>query len=147
MDIDICMFKGHLGSKPKAFTTNSGQQVVNISLALNKDFYSKLTDTWVKKTIWKQLVFWDKNAELIEKKGFLGAYLFVECSSDENVFTDSKGNKKTVPTYKVKSFDVLIKESTVNKTLQNAWEEKMTDHYLNGFSMDSTNQNDQIPPR
>lgn len=146
MDLDLCVFKGYLGSKPFLRKTNDGQSVVNIWMALNKDWYSSADDRWIEKTVWVRLVFWGYQAEkLIKKKIYNGAYLFIRSSIDESKIIDMEGKEQTVITFKVGSFDLLVPEHQVNKVLQKAWEDQMIDHYAESFPA-GNGQDDQTPP-
>ncbi len=116
MDTDFCVFTGRLGSKPELFKTKSGKKGVNVSLAVDKSYPGK-DGRFVEKVIWKQLVFWQEKAERIIKDGYKGAKVFVECSSDENRWTDRNNNKRKSDIYIVKRCEVLITQQDLNKAI------------------------------
>ena len=69
--LNQCSFIGNLGSDMELRWTQGGVAVGNVSIAVNEKYKEKETTTWVK------LVFFGKQAEIVDKYAGKGSSLFV----------------------------------------------------------------------
>ena len=84
---------GHLGQDPEKKVTPSGATVVTISLATTDKFTDK-SGNKQEKTEWHRVIFWNKQAELIDQYCKKGSSLYIEGSLSTREWTDKEGNKR-----------------------------------------------------
>ncbi|MDH5559384.1 MAG: single-stranded DNA-binding protein [Deltaproteobacteria bacterium] len=84
---------GHLGQDPEKRVTQSGSSVVTINLATTEKFTDR-SGAKQEKTEWHRVVFWNKQAELIEQYCKKGSQLYIEGSLQTREWTDKEGNKR-----------------------------------------------------
>lgn len=84
---------GRLGQDPEKRTTPSGHTVVNFSMATT-DYFKDKQGNKQERTEWHRIVFWNKQADVIEQYCQKGHQLYVEGSLQTNEWTDKDGNKR-----------------------------------------------------
>ena len=84
---------GHLGQDPEKNVTPSGATVVTISLATTDKFTDK-SGNKQEKTEWHRVIFWNKQAELIDQYCKKGSSLYIEGSLQTREWQDKEGNKR-----------------------------------------------------
>jgi len=84
---------GRLGQDPEKRITPSGHTVVNISLATT-EYFKDQGGNKQERTEWHRVVFWDRQAELIEQYCRKGSQLFVEGSLQTREWQDKEGNRR-----------------------------------------------------
>jgi single-strand DNA-binding protein len=82
------MLYGHVGKDPDIKTLESGKKIAKFSLATSK----KIKDNDV--TQWHNIIFWDKQAEVIEKYVKKGSSLIIEGEIQYREYEDKEGVKK-----------------------------------------------------
>ena len=84
---------GRLGQDPEKRTTPSGHSVVNISLATT-EYFKDQGGNKQEKTEWHRVVFWNKQAELIEQYCRKGSQIYVEGALQTREWQDKDGNRR-----------------------------------------------------
>jgi single-strand DNA-binding protein len=92
-NLNKVMLIGRLGQDPEKRVTPSGASVVTISLATSEKFKDKQGNKQ-ENTEWHRVVFWNKQADLIEQYCKKGSQLFVEGSLTTNKWKDKDGNER-----------------------------------------------------
>ncbi len=87
------MLIGRLGQDPEKRVTPQGKSVISISLATSEK-YKDRSGNQQEKTEWHKVVFWDKQADLIDLYCKKGSMLYVEGSLQTNEWQDKDGNKR-----------------------------------------------------
>ncbi len=84
---------GHIGQDPEKRITPGGHSVVNISLATTERFKDKEGNNQ-ERTEWHRVVFWNRQAELIEQYCGKGSQIYVEGSLQTREWQDKDGNRR-----------------------------------------------------
>ncbi len=84
---------GRLGQDPEKRITPSGHTVVNISLATT-EYFKDQGGNKQERTEWHRVVFWNKQAELIEQYCKKGSQLYVEGALQTREWQDKDGNRR-----------------------------------------------------
>jgi len=86
---------GNLGKDPEVRRLQSGDPVVNLSLATSESWRDKASGERKEKTEWHRVVIFNKNlAEVAEKYLRKGAKVYVEGSLQTRKWTDKDGQEK-----------------------------------------------------
>ena len=80
--------KGRLTRDPELRNTDSGKQVANISVAVNRRFQKDKADFF-------NVTAWEKSAEFLNKYFRKGQEILVEGEMQSREYTDKDGNKRT----------------------------------------------------
>lgn len=89
-NVNKVMLLGNIGAKPMLRTTESGQQVANISLATNHRV-KKADGDYEEKTYWHKVVVWGKKAQVCFDYLDTGTRIYVEGSLQPKEWTDKNG--------------------------------------------------------
>lgn len=84
---------GRLGQDPEKRITPSGHTVVNISLATT-EYFKDQGGNKQERTEWHRVVFWNRQAELIEQYCRKGSQIYVEGSLQTREWQDKDGNRR-----------------------------------------------------
>ncbi len=84
---------GRLGQDPEKRITPSGHTVVNISLATT-EYFKDQSGNKQERTEWHRVVFWNRQAELIEQYCKKGSQIYVEGSLQTREWQDKDGNRR-----------------------------------------------------
>jgi single-strand DNA-binding protein len=91
------MLIGHLGSDPERRTTNSGQSVVNFTLATNENFKDS-SGNMQERTEWHRIVVWGKLAEICSQYLKKGRQVYIEGRLQTRSWDDTKSGEKKYAT-------------------------------------------------
>jgi single-strand DNA-binding protein len=61
------ILSGNVGQKPELKESKNQKKYLSFSIAVNEDYKPKDSDEYVKKTVWFNLVVYDKRAETLAK--------------------------------------------------------------------------------
>jgi single-strand DNA-binding protein len=86
---------GHAGNDPEVKIINEKQKVARLSLATNES-YRNSNGERVEQTQWHQLVFWNRQAELVEQYLEKGSELTVEGKLTSHSYVAKDGQKRYV---------------------------------------------------
>jgi len=84
---------GRLGQDPEKRVTSTGHSVVNISLATT-EYFRDQSGNKRERTEWHKVVFWNRQAEVVEQYSRKGSQLYVEGSLQTRDWQDKDGNKR-----------------------------------------------------
>ncbi len=86
---------GNLGKDPRVSRTNSGDQVVNFSLATSETWRDKTTGERKERTEWHNVVVFNENiGRVVEQYCKKGAKVYVEGQLQTRKWTDQSGVEK-----------------------------------------------------
>ena len=89
MSINTVVLQGRLIADPDLRTTNSGKEVVSITLAVDKKFSNDNTADFI------PVIAWDKNATFISRYFRKGSQIAIEGSITSRTYEDKNGRKQT----------------------------------------------------
>ena len=84
---------GRLGQDPEKRITPGGHSVVNISLATT-EFFKDQSGQRQDRTEWHRVVFWNRQADIVEQYCKKGSQIFVEGSLQTREWQDKDGNRR-----------------------------------------------------
>lgn len=115
---------GNTGTDPQVRTLESGRKVANISLA-TQDFYKDKDGNRQTVTDWHKLVFWGRQADIVEKYVKKGDKLAVTGKIKSRSYDDADGVKRYVTEVVVENFEMIGRASANenNSDVQNDVEE------------------------
>lgn len=123
---------GRLGQDPEKRITPAGHTVVNISLATSEKFKDK-SGNRQEKTEWHKVVFWNKQAELVEQYCKKGSQLYVEGALQTREWQDKDGNKRYSTDIVAKSMQFLDSKQQSNQSHQTqGYQQGYQDHQVPG---------------
>ena len=107
---------GNVGKEPAVRYIDPGVCVASVSLATTERGYSLPNGTQVpERTEWHNLIFWRKQAEVVEKYVHKGDKLFVEGKIQTRTYMDKQGTQR-------RSIDIIVENmemlSTRSQTVQ-----------------------------
>jgi single-strand DNA-binding protein len=86
---------GHLGRDPETRTMNSGDRVVNMSIATSERWRDKASGELKERTEWHRVtIFNDKLADVAEKYLRKGSSVYLEGQLQTRKWTDQQGQEK-----------------------------------------------------
>lgn len=86
---------GNLGKDPEVRTMQSGDKVVNLSIATSENWKDKTTGERKEKTEWHRVVIFNQNiATVAENYLKKGAKVYIEGQMETRKWTDSSGQEK-----------------------------------------------------
>lgn len=97
---------GHIGKDPELKYTPGGKAVANVSLA-TKNKWDDATGAKQESTVWHNLVFWGKQAEMLKEYAVKGDPLYIEGRIDNRQYDTKDGTKKSVSEIVVSMFQIL----------------------------------------
>lgn len=90
-DLNQCNFIGRLGSDPDMRSMPNGDQVANISIAVNDDYRDKETGNEIKQTEWVRVVAYRRLAEVMGQYLRKGSKVFISGRMKTRKWTDNQG--------------------------------------------------------
>ncbi|MFH2129047.1 MAG: single-stranded DNA-binding protein [bacterium] len=84
---------GRLGQDPEKRITPNGHTVVNVSLATS-EYFKDQGGNKQERTEWHRVVFWNRQAEIVEQYCRKGSQIYVEGSLQTREWQDKDGNKR-----------------------------------------------------
>ena len=97
---------GNVGNTPEVKSFENGNKVAKLSIATN-DRQKNAAGEYVEITYWHNLVFWGKQAEIIEKYVDKGEKLAIEGTLTNREYTNANNEKKYITEIKVNEFEFL----------------------------------------
>ena len=92
--VNKCILIGNLGREPERRETQTGRQIVHLSVATSERWKDKASGEWRDKTEWHRVVvFNDHHAEFAAKLQ-KGAKVYIEGTLQTRKWTDKEGNEK-----------------------------------------------------
>ncbi len=84
---------GRLGQDPEKRITPAGHSVVNVSLATT-EYFKDQSGNKQERTEWHRVVFWNRQAEIVEQYCRKGSQIYVEGSLQTREWQDKDGNRR-----------------------------------------------------
>ena len=114
--INSVRLMGHVGATPEVKKFENGNKVANLRLATNEKQKNAKGET-VDITHWHNLVFWGKQAELIEKYIGKGERIAVEGTLANRFYETKTGEKRQITEVRVDTFEFVGRKNQSNSTL------------------------------
>jgi single-strand DNA-binding protein len=143
MSVNKVILLGRVGSDPEVKYMPSGNAVLNLSIATNRKFKNKETDSYEDKTEWHRVVFFNKPAETIGQYIKKGQQLYIEGRLQTRKWQDKDGVEKYSTDIISDNFTFIGSKSD---TADNNQFENKSSKNSNDFNQDvPTQQDDDIP--
>ena len=110
MSINKVMLIGNVGQDPEIRTLNSGDSVVNLSVATSEKYNNKSTGEVTKKTEWHRCVLFGQNAKFAGQYIVKGAKIYIDGKLQYRKWTDKTGIEKYVTEILVDRLELLSKQ-------------------------------------
>lgn len=91
---------GNVGQDPEVNETGDGTKVANVSIATSPPWNDDIVE-------WHRVVFWDKQAEIIERYVSKGDRIHVSGRLSYDKWEDKSGSKRTTAQIRVDDFTLL----------------------------------------
>ena len=85
---------GNVGAEPEVRATQTGGQVVNLSIATSESWKDKNTGQMQERTEWHKVVFFNRLADIVSEYTKKGDRLYVEGSLRTRKWQDQSGNDR-----------------------------------------------------
>ena len=85
---------GNVGAEPEVRATQTGGQVVNLSIATSESWKDKNTGQMRERTEWHKVVFFNRLADIVSEYTKKGDRLYVEGSLRTRKWQDQSGNDR-----------------------------------------------------
>lgn len=108
--INSVRLMGNVGATPEVKSFENGNKMAKIRLATNEKQKNAKGES-VEITHWHNLVFWGKQAELIEKYVGKGERIAIEGSLINRVYETKTGEKKQITEVKVDEFEFISRKA------------------------------------
>lgn len=130
------MLIGNMGRDPEVRVTSSGSKVATCSLAVTEKFKDK-DGQQKENTEWCNLVFWRRQAQILEQYCRKGSSLYVEGKLQTQSWDDPNGQKKYKTEIVVSNFQILGNSGKTQYKAENLDQ--------GGYSSDLNNIPEDIP--
>ena len=108
--INSVRLMGHVGATPAVKSFDNGNKVAKLILATNERQKNAKGET-IAITHWHNLVFWGKQAELIEKYIGKGERIAIEGTLANRSYETKTGDKKQITEVRVDSFEFVSRKT------------------------------------
>lgn len=108
MSLNRVMLIGNVGQDPQVRYLDQGVCVATLRLATTEKGYTLQNGTQVPdRTEWHNLVFWRKQAEIVEKYVRKGDKLYAEGKIQSRTWNDKQGNRHQIVEIMVENMEML----------------------------------------
>lgn len=108
MSLNKVMLIGNVGIEPTVRYTPAGICVAQVRLATTERAYTMANGTQVpEQTEWHNLIFWDKQGEVVEKYVHKGDKLYVEGKIQSRQYDDRQGIRRYITEIMVSNMEML----------------------------------------
>ena len=114
--INSVRLMGHVGATPSVKSFDNGNKVAKLILATNERQKNAKGET-IAITHWHNLVFWGKQAELIEKYIGKGERIAIEGTLANRFYETKTGEKRQITEVRVDTFEFVGRKNQSNSTL------------------------------
>lgn len=131
---------GRLGQDPEKRITPAGHSVINISLATT-EYFKDQSGSRQERTEWHKVVFWNRQAEIIEQFCKKGSQIYVEGSLQTREWQDKDGNKRFTTETVARNMQLL--DSRPQGT-QGGYQQRQEENQPN---IQPQTEQDNVPPK
>lgn len=117
-DLNQCQFIGRLGQNPEIRQTQSGEAVVNLSIAVSERYTNKQTGEKQEKTEWVRIVAFGKLAEIIGQYLQKGSQILVSGKLQTKKWTDNNGVERYTTEIIAKDMQMLSSPNNQQNSYQ-----------------------------
>lgn len=108
MSVNKVILVGNVGTDPKVRYFDKGSAIATFRMATTERGYTLQNGTEVpERTEWHNVVFWGKNAEIVEKYVHKGDKMYVEGKLRTRNFDDANGIQRSVTEIAVDTFEMM----------------------------------------
>ena len=113
MSLNKVMLIGNVGQEPTVRYLSNGTCVASVRLATTDRAYTTRDGVQIPEhSEWHSLIFWDKQAETVEKYVHKGDKLFIEGKIQTRSYDDRQGMRRTVVEILVNNMEMLTPKAT-----------------------------------
>jgi single-strand DNA-binding protein len=133
---------GRLGRDPESKATQSGQTVINFSMACQYDYKDKSGEK-IERTEWVRVVMWGQAAETFAKYATKGSKVYIEGILTTRKWQDKEGKDQYTTEVNASSFEFLGGKNDGGEPAQARPQQAKT--YTNNQGQPSVDYDDDIP--
>jgi single-strand DNA-binding protein len=134
---------GRLGRDPESKSTQSGQTVINFSMACQDDYKDKSGEK-IERTEWVRVVMWGQGAENFAKYAGKGSKVYIEGKLTTRKWQDKEGRDQYTTEVNASGFEFLDSKSDGQSSAPSA-RPKQAKTYTNEQGQPSVDYDDDIP--
>lgn len=113
MSLNKVMLIGNVGQEPSVRYLSNGTCVASVKLATTDRAYTTRDGVQIpERSEWHSLIFWDKQAETVEKYVHKGDKLFVEGKIQTRNYDDRQGMRRSVVEILVNNMEMLTPKTS-----------------------------------
>ena len=113
MSLNRATLIGNVGQEPTVRYLDTGVCVATLRLATTERGYTMQNGTQVpERTEWHNLIFWGKQAEIVEAHVHTGDKLFVEGRIQSRTYDDKSGVRRQTVEIMVNSMEIMKTKTT-----------------------------------
>lgn len=94
MSVNKAILVGRLGADPEFKQTQNGNSVCKISVATTEKYKDKNTGQMKEETEWHRVVFWNKQAEIVNQYLKKGSQCYIEGKNKTRKYQDQQGQDR-----------------------------------------------------
>jgi single-strand DNA-binding protein len=134
---------GRLGRDPESKATQSGQTVINFSMACQDDYKDKAGEK-IERTEWVRVVMWGQGAEIFAKYATKGSKVYIEGKLTTRKWQDKEGRDQYTTEVNASGFEFLDSKSDGQSSAPSA-RPQQAKTYTNEQGQPSVDYEDDIP--
>lgn len=108
MSLNQCQFIGNLGRDPEVRTTQSGDKIANLRLAVSETWKDKQTGERKEKTEWVSVVIWGPLAGIADQYLRKGSKVYVSGKMETRKWQDQSGADRYSTEVVLRGFDAKL---------------------------------------
>jgi single-strand DNA-binding protein len=134
---------GRLGRDPESKSTQSGQTVINFSMACQDDYKDKSGEK-IERTEWVRVVMWGQSADIFAKYASKGSKVYIEGKLTTRKWQDKEGRDQYTTEVNASGFEFLDSKSDGQSSAPSA-RPQQAKTYTNEQGQPSVDYEDDIP--
>lgn len=132
--VNKAIIVGYLGNDPEIRTMQNGDRVANISVATSENWIDKQTGERRQQTEWHRIIFYRKQAEIVEKYLHKGSFVYVEGKIKTRKWQDQQGIERYLTEIQATELKML---SSAQEQSPNQSKENRKTNYESGSDFDN----------
>jgi single-strand DNA-binding protein len=134
---------GRLGRDPESKATQSGQTVINFSMACQDDYKDKSGEK-IERTEWVRVVMWGQSADIFAKYAGKGSKVYIEGKLTTRKWQDKEGRDQYTTEVNASGFEFLDSKSDGPSSALSA-RPQQAKTYTDSQGQPSVDYDDDIP--
>jgi single-strand DNA-binding protein len=134
---------GRLGRDPESKATQSGQTVINFSMACQDDYKDKSGEK-IERTEWVRVVMWGQSADIFAKYAGKGSKVYIEGKLTTRKWQDKEGRDQYTTEVNASGFEFLDSKSDGQSSAPSG-RQQQAKTYTDSQGQPSVDYDDDIP--